>query len=368
MKKYSTIIISLVLGLFGAYTANAQNESTTGRPIWVLGHAANSFRCLENVMADGGTGVEIDVNGREGSGPGSGYEWSINHDGGFIGWSTMHRYRMDIDKKNPIDGWKDYYTTINEYLTWDIWDKPHNISLIWLDIKTPAYAKDLVASVHEILNTKYIKKGKEIPFSIVYGFYKYTDIEPIIGWLRDNLWENEGINLAYEGTYQSIHWSGTRDQINAMLVMNNFPIEKHFMTNGLAPGCGFTRDSWRWQYIIGSREDMKDDKYCARIGHWTCVTGFQGVECVINQKYDPKKEILRAEPLECDVVLMECRNDFALPKFVPGWTKLALHDFVKGFFYTDGEFYKFNNGHYRRAKQSDKFYIKYSDPARVRYE
>lgn len=366
MKKYSTIIISLVLSLFGAYTANAQEESTTGRPIWVLGHAANSFRCLENVMADGGTGVEIDVNGCEGSGPGSGYEWSINHDGGFIGWSTMHRYRMDIDKKNPIDGWKDYYVTINEYLTWDIWDKPHNISLIWLDIKTAAYAKDLVESVHEILENKY-RKREEIPFSIVYGFYEYTDIEPIIGWLRYNLWENEGINLAYEGT-EGKHGSGTRVQIADMLCYNDFPIEKHFMTDGLAPGCGFTRRTERWQHIIDSRKNMIDDNYCARIGHWTCVTGFQGVECVISEKDDPNKEIRRADPLECDVVLMECRNDFAPADYVPTWDHLALQKFVKGFFYTDGEYYKFNNGHYRRAKQSDKFYIKYSDPNRVRYE
>lgn len=368
MKKYSTIIISLVLGLFGAYIANAQEESTTGRPIWVLGHAANSFRCLENVIADGGTGVEIDVNGCEGSGPGSGVYWSINHDGGFLGWSTIHKYRLDIDKKNPIDGWKDYYTNINEYLTWDIWDKPHNISLIWLDIKTPKYAKDLVAWVHKILDDKYIKNGKEIPFSIVYGFYHYSEVEPICEWLRDNLWENEGINLAYEGTSSGSPRSGSRAQIQNMLDKHSFPIKKHFMTNGIAMGCEFTRDTWRWQHIIDSREDMKDDKYCARIGHWTCTSGPAGVMCVISQKDDPENEILKgSKPLECDVVLMECQSDFFPAKLAP-LSRMSLQKFVKGFFYTNGEFYKFNNGHYRRAKQSDKFYIYYSDPYRVRYE
>lgn len=362
MKKYSTIIISLVLSLFGAYTANAQEESTTGRPIWVLGHAANSFRCLENVMADGGTGVEIDVNG-----DGDVTYWTINHDGGFIPWANMQNKNFYIAEKNPVDGWRDYYVTLEEYLTWDIWDKPHNISLIWLDIKTSEFATRLVQHVHEILENKYIRKGKEIPFSIVYGLYKYTDIEPIIGWLRDNLWENEGINLAYEGT-EGKHGSGTREQIAHMLRNNDFPIEKHFMTDGLAPGCGVTRYTERWQHIIDSRKHMIDDNYCARIGHWTCVTGFHGVECVISEKDDPNKEIRRADPLECDVVLMECRNDFAPADYVPTWDHLALQKFVKGFFYTDGEYYKFNNGHYRRAKQSDKFYIKYSDPNRVRYE
>lgn len=366
MKKYPISIIIIVLSLFVAYTANAQEESDTGRPIWVLGHAANSHRSLCNALVDGANGVEIDVATNFYSGE---RDWSVAHDG-----YCSPEWRKD--KNNSRDP-MDYYVSLEEYLNFKEID---NISLLWLDIKTQIWAPELIKYVHRILRERYGDINK-VPFSIVYGFYNVSELKrsrrywpagtkpwrTICKICADSLWVNEGINLAYEGTNSGPNWSGTREQIQNLLNESGFPIEKHFMTNGLGPGFMVREDSRRWQYIIDSRKDMKEDKYCARIGFWTCTSAHHGVQSVVSRKDDPNKKMV-SNNAECDVVLIECRSDFFPGKWLPFFDRNSLKIFVEKFFFKHGEWYKFNNGHYRRANQKDKFYIKYSDPNRVRYE
>lgn len=366
MKKYSISIIILVLSLFGAYTANAQEESTTGRPIWVLGHAANSHGSLVRALADGANGVEIDVATCLGE---CEKDWSVAHDG-----YCTPEWRKEHNKvREPME----QYVSLEEYLKFPEIDK---ISLLWLDLKTTYYAPELIQYVHRILKERY-RDAANVPFSIIYGFYKVPDLEeprryrPYTGEFRsvckicaDSLWVNEGINLAYEGTYHDIkNWSGTRPQIQKLLDDNGFPIEKHFMTNGLATGGFVWQTDWRWQHIIDSKKDMIDDKYCARVGFWCCTQGYHGVQAVLSKKDDPKGSMVRKNT-ECDVVLMECRTEFVPSRLIPFWSQDALREFVEGFFFKHGGWYGWNNGHYRRAKQSDKFYVKFSDPERAKDE
>lgn len=365
MKKYSISIIIIVLSLFGAYTANAQEESTTGRPIWVLGHAANSHGSLVRALADGANGVEIDLH-TDNYNCINFKDWSVQHDG--------YYNKKDRAKENEHLNPMDQYVSLEEYLNFPEIDQ---ISLLWLDIKTAYLAPYLIDIVHTTLKNRY--GDKPVPFSIIYGFYNINELntvfryygeeknQRIIYWCKELLWENEGINLAYEGTYHDVNWSGTREQIQNLLNESGFPIEKHFMTNGLATGGLVFQSTWRWQYIIDSKEDMKNDKYCARVGFWCCTQGYHGVQAVLSKKDDPKGGMVRKNT-ECDVVLMECRNNFAPGELVPFWSQDALRDFVENFFFKHGNWYGFNNGHYRRAKQSDKFYVKFSEPERAKDE
>lgn len=365
MKKYSISIIVSVLSLFMAFNANSQ-ESDTGRPIWVLGHACNSHRSIWLAIDDHANGVEIDVATDEAN---KLTDWSVAHKG-YVPKDTRKSKNASI--KDPLD----YYVSLEEYLKFpDV----SQIALLWLDIKTTKYATELVQYVHRILKERYYDKDTkklQVPFSVVYGFYNYRELEAkvsdkdgrsVCAWFRDSLWTNEGINLAYEGTYHSINWSGTRDQIQKLLTDNSFPIKQHFMTNGLGAGWLVGQSSWRWQYIMDSGKDMKNDKYCARIGFWTCTSPRHGVQCVVSEADDPNHEFLRkGKTVECDVMLMECRSDFFPGRAFPYiHNPQSLQLFTSKFFDKKGEWYKYNNGHYRRAdNRFDKFYIMYSDPER----
>lgn len=371
MKKYTISIIVSVVSLFMAFNANAQShsESDTGRPIWVLGHACNSHRSIWLAIDDHANGVEIDVATDEGN---KLKDWSVAHDG-YV--SEDKRKSKNAGIKDPLD----YYVSLEEYLNFPDMEQ---ISLLWLDIKTPSYATELVQYVHKILKKRYYdEKTKQlnVPFSIVYGFYKYRELEAIIkdkdgkdksvcAWFRDSLWTNEGINLAHEGTYKAVNWSGTREQIQELLDNNHFPIKQHFMTNGLGTGWLVGQGSWRWKHIMDSGKDMKQDKYCARIGFWTCTSPKHGVQCVVSETDDPNHDFLRkGKNVECDVVLIECRSDFFPGRIFPYiHNPESLNLFTSKFFNKKGDWYKYNNGHYRRATRYDKFWIMYSDPERVK--
>lgn len=371
MKKYSISIIVLVMSLFVAYNADAQSkESDTGRPIWVLGHACNSHRSIWGAIDDHANGVEIDVATNEAN---KMTDWSVAHKG-YVSKETRKSKNAGI--KDPLD----HYVSLEEFLKFpDI----EEISILWLDIKTPKYAPELVQYVHRVLRERYYdKKTKQlkVPISIIYGFYNYRELEAkvndkegkdkrsICAWFRDSLWANEGINLAYEGTYYAVNWSGTRAQIQKLMTDNNFPIKQHFMTNGLGAGWLVGQSSWRWQHIIDSGKDMRNDKYCARTGFWTCTSPKHGVQCVVSEADDPNHDFLRkGKNVECDVVLIECRSDFFPGRVFPYiHNPQSLKLFTSQFFNKDGKWYKYNNGHYRRANRYDKFYITYSDPDRIK--
>lgn len=371
MKKYTISIIISAVSLFVAYNAKAQSESDTGRPIWVLGHACNSHRSIWYAIDDHACGVEIDVATNEAN---KLTDWSVAHKG-YVSKETRKSKNARI--ADPLD----YYVSLEEFLKFpDIGE----ISLLWLDLKTPEYAPELVQYVHRVLRERYYDKQTKqlnVPISIIYGFYTYRQLEAltnekgkdgknksVCAWLRDSLWVNEGINLAYEGTYYAVDWSGTRKQIQKVLDDNNFPIKQHFMTNGLGAGWLVTQGSWRWQHIMDSGKDMRDDKYCARIGFWTCTKPRHGVQCVVKESDDPKHEFLRkGKTVECDVVLIECRSDFFPGRVFPYiHNPQSLKQFTSQFFNKNGEWYKYNNGHYRRANRNDKFYIRYSDPERIK--
>lgn len=62
---------------------------------------------------------------------------------------------------------------------------------------------------------------------------------------------------------------------------------------------------------------------------------------------------------ECDLILIECRNEFLPATLVPFlYSHQALKNYVDRFFKENGEYYKYNNGKYRIAgqREEDPFY------------
>lgn len=346
-------LISLIC-LFSAFNASAQNA--TGRPVWVVGHACNSFRCLENCIHDiGMCGVEIDIWTDEGH---KNSDWSVNHGDGING----HRYipKAERDEKNrkiagkkPIDGWKDYWVSLHEYLTWR--DKTPQINLIWLDLKSPQYLSELVDHVHFILDTAYVRHDKVVPFSIVYGVYA---TEHINNSIVQKLREYEGINLACEGKTSGKFATNTLAVLDVMREKWGLKRGQHFMTNGWA-------HNW-WYYnsnIATSLREAKflrdNGKFCARTGVWSLGKPHHGLQMICS-KNDCAKYSYETE---CDLVLMECRSNF-FPSIFWGGSKLALHDFSNQFFVPGVGGKKtwydlYNKGNYHKAgdRFTDPFYF-----------
>ena len=195
MKSIITRICLVLICTFFAIEVNAE------RPVWVVGHACNSRQCLINVLADGGCGVEIDVHTDEAN---KNKDWSVNHG---LKFPYVETYLSEDDRKSKNKrqgrtGTTTEYVSLKQYLKFSEMNK---LSILWLDVKTGEYLVELVQHVHAVL--KEIYPDGKIPYSIIYGAYKIDVLEkPINGssylaidWLRDNLYENEGINLAWEG-------------------------------------------------------------------------------------------------------------------------------------------------------------------------
>ena len=348
MKRNSISICVALICLFASFSANAQ------RPVWVVAHACNSHLCLINAVRDGASGVEIDIH--------SIYEhadndWSVNHG------SDTEKYLdpTEREKRNKIENRTGIrrYVSLKEYLNFEEMDK---INILWLDVKSYNMGKGLIKHVHEILEERYIKVGKEVPFSIIYGLYLPNQLcfDPLD--LSSLLWENEGISLAYEGKHKGKYQSGSFDQIeDAMTRHLNLRREQHFMTCGWGWGQSVNKDSIEPQCIRQAREKMLKDQYCSRVGFWTCGMDYHGLQlvCAKSDYYSDSYET------ECDLILIECDSEFFPLKF-PGFSRWALQNFVNNFFKENGAWYHINRGDYRLANKDDKFYIKYSDPRRVK--
>ncbi|MCQ2153984.1 MAG: hypothetical protein MJY44_05395 [Bacteroidales bacterium] len=311
------------------------------RPVWVVGHACNSHRCLQDMIKDGGCGVEIDIHSDIQH---KFTEWSVNHGGGFLNKATRD------SRNNARDNDLDYYVTLEEYLDFA---EMKDISILWLDVKTGEYVAELMQHVHKILEKKYKGKNKQ-PYSIIYGLYKAEHLEtPItpnytaIDMLRDSLWEKEGINLAFEGKARTQKYgSGTLDDIGKVLSDHNFPPYKHFMSCGWFNSTTVNRYTVEVKSIKAARKLRKENKYCSRVGFWSCGYYSHAIWAISPAWTDGAVDIA------CDLVLVECRNEFMWPD-----DQYSLKKLVNYYFKKEGCYYKkYNNDRDRIAKQTDKFY------------
>lgn len=335
--KNNLIKICAILFCSAFLSIDAMAEA---RPVWVVGHACNSHRCLQDMLADGGCGVEIDVNSDIKH---RFTDWSINHDGGYVNDSTRASWNTRRDAL-------DHYASLEEYLNFAEMD---NISILWLDVKTGDYVVELMQHVHKILEKKYKGKNKQ-PYSIIYGLYKIDHLEtPItpnclaVDMLRDSLWDKEGINFAWEGKARNRKYgSGTLDDIGKVLSNHNFPPHKHFMASGWFNSTTVTRGGQEVTAIKAARKLRKEKKYCSRVGFWSC--GYYSHAIWALSPAWTKGVV----DIACDLVLVECRNEFKWPD-----DHRSLKKLVDNYFKTDGYYYKTYNGDRDRiAKQTDKFY------------
>ncbi len=337
VKRIFLVFVCTIL----AINANAD------RPVWVVGHACNSHQCLIDALEDGGCGVEIDIHSDEAN---KNKDWSVNHG---LSFPYVEKYlsedeRARRNKKFGRLGTNKEYVSLEQYLKFP---EMKNISILWLDVKTGEYLVELVQHVHAVLKNVY-PNGK-IPYSIIYGLYKIDVLNAripgtsdlVIDWLRDNLYENEGINLAWEGKNKNQKWgSGSIDEIEDLMTSHRFPIYKHFMTCGYFDSRSVRANSVETTNILKAKKLRSKGRYCSRIGYWTC--GWYG--CAIWFIEPSWKQI----QTECDLVLVGCRNEFKGPE-----QKKALWKLVNYFFKPNGDYYsKYNSGRHRIANQTDVFY------------
>ena len=331
--KISTAFVFL-LGL--SFSANAQS----GRPIWVIGHACNSWQCLHDLIEDGGTGIEIDVHTDEAH---KNSDWSVNHG---LTFPYFEGY-LDVNerqRRNQGRPWQKYYVGLEEYLRFA---ELSQINFIWLDVKTGEYLSELIDFVNRILYDAYTNKGKEIPFSILFGVYS---VSHIYSRMKEQLRDYEGVGLACEGKE-----SGKFSTMSIENLKRWWPLkrEQHCST------AGWGVPNW-YSYTVESRalreaKKLKDNgEFCVRTGAWTMTRPNHGLQLICSYE-DCSSESYRTE---CDLVLMECRNEFFFGGLLG--THEAVKNFVQWFFNPYGEWYKYNKGHYRLAKsrQKDPFYHK----------
>lgn len=330
MKK-NLVKVCLVLICTAFITVSAMAEA---RPIWVVAHACNSHKSLQNAIEDGACGVEIDVNTNKNNYKTS---WSVNHDLGYQASGL----------------------SLEEYLNYPEMDK---LSILFLDVKNDDkdfnYPTELVNYVHRILEKRY-GKGNRPPYAIIYAYYKQfildiqvpvkdedgrTKMITTLEWLKNNLWENEGMNLAWECKESTrFNFSGYIDDI--MQQMNNvgFPAYRHFMTHGYFESKWTSANGENVKSTLYAQQLRAEGKYCSRVGFWTC-TRYKDAKWFIDPAINERNVL-------CDLVLVECRNDFIL-----GDSK-ALKELTSIYFDPNGKDYKkYNKGRFRVANQSDVFY------------
>ena len=343
MRK-EILALCLALGFLGTTSfANAQDSGDVlpGRPVWLVGHACNSERCLENVIEDGGCGVEIDVdtdaNNKDSF-------WSVNH-GGFITRKTM-------DSRNAYRNPGNYYVSLEEYLNFGDMD---NIIILWLDVKEGGskYLKELVTHVHSILKVRY-GSPENAPYSIIYGLYSMDSFEVMVGnektidWLKRNLCPNEGINLACEGKSSGKYATDSLPKLEKYFVNeHDFPIGRHFMTCGWGVSGAVNKGTIETVSLLEAKKLRDANRYCSRTGFWTSCK-YSDVIWFIDPDW-------AGVHTDCDLILADCRSDFNIP-FITHHD--ALQRAVNDYFNPKGTDYKkYNKGKCRLAvKGKDKFY------------
>ena len=364
MKKVISRIAIALAGMFLTLNAIAQNNETPRR-IWLVAHACNCHKWLQTAVEDGASGVEIDVNCPLKIDPTATFvDISVNHKSRY--YSPEDRAGFNKSISDPLKHW----VSLQEYLNFNEIDK---INILWLDLKPeePGQVYHMVKEVHRILEERYGSK-EAVPFSIIYGVYAMHTLKDVIGnaysikysgtplidWLRDNLWENEGTGLATEGTSGSCRTIELKELKN-FFESHNFPRDKHFSSVGsglpfwtsfgLKPGMArnlITLKNWRDQGI-----------YCARTGAWTLGQWEQGMRLILR-----KEEYSESLGTECDLILMEAQNDFFPSKFVPDdFDNAAVQKFVKYFLSPKdpkSDYSKYNRGRYILAgnRWEDPFY------------
>lgn len=364
MKKIISRIALVLAGICLTLNAIAQS-SENPRRIWVVAHACNCHKWLQTALEDGASGVEIDVNCAYNINPtASSVDFSVyhGHAGGYC--SPEYRARQNRGIKDPLK----YYVSLEEYLKFDEMNK---INILWLDAKCeePGQVYHLVREVHRVLLIRYGSK-EEVPFSIIYGFYKMRTLRgnignyslaypstPLIDWLRDNLWENEGINLACEGPCGPCKTSETLEQLKDFFNEHNFPKGKHFASQGSGGPNYLCLTQNMINTLIKLKEWRNQGKYCVRTGAWSLSTDLYGRFMVPNKRDYPS-----SWETECDLVLMEAQNDFKLPSIFPAdYDHYALQKFVRRFMRPGGQYSyysEYNRGHYVLAgnRWEDPFY------------
>lgn len=346
----------------------AAQSCPSARPIWVVAHACNSPQCLLDALEDGANGVEIDVaTSTDFCKYGAKPFWSVAHDG-FVSPEEMEIYNLAPERiANP----NTRYVSLEEYLMLPEMDE---LSILWLDVKGAGeyFAIDvLVQHVHEVLEKRYgrDKYGNvDVPYSIIYGAYGLDALEQrkihfrseddetnppmVIDWLKDNLWENEGTGLAREGSTMFKYAAGTLESLEKFFVdEHDFPKEKHLMTNGFGWPYWpvFTKHSEVTGSLIEAKDLVKQNRYCVKTGTWSMELPHHGLQVICSEDdYDDSYKT------ECDLVLIECRNEFFPASAVPFlYSHEALKKFTNRFFKENGAYYKYNKGKYRIAGQRD---------------
>lgn len=360
MKKIISRIALVLASICLTLNAIAQS-SENPRRIWLVAHACNCHYWLQTALEDGANGVEIDVDCPTKIDPKATYvDFSVAHDG-----YASPEYRAEKNRKikDPSLRW----ITLKDYLNFEEMDK---ISIIWLDCKCkrPGQVYHLVKQVHNILIDRYGSK-EAIPFSIIYGVYNvYTLRDPIgldyslsdsgmplIDWLRDNLWENEGTGLACEGPHGPYWTRETLKQLEIFFDGHNFPKGKHFASQGT--GLPFmTFFNMKMVNILVELKKLKEQgRYCVRTGAWTLGRAEYGLHMIPSKNDCPPKSY----GTECDLVLMDGRSHFAPARSLPSYDFWGVKKFVQRFFKGPGEYYsKYNRGHYVLAgnRWEDPFY------------
>ncbi|MCQ2075094.1 MAG: hypothetical protein MJY77_07945 [Bacteroidaceae bacterium] len=360
MKKIISRIAIVLAFAFMAVSANAQT-SENPRKVWLVAHACNAHIWLKNALIDGANGVEIDVDCPKQISPTATYvDFSVAHNG----YVTPEKR---AEENRGIEDPDRHWVSLQEYLNFQEMDY---ISILWLDCKPkkPGQIYHLVKEVHRILEDRYGSKDL-VPFSIIYGVYDLSTLRdaiganyslkypstPLIDWLRDNLWENEGTGLASEGEYGGAFASEetTLEKLDDFFKSHNFPVGKHFMSAG--HGAWFLPPYFPLYFIeLRKAKNMRDQgKYCARTGFWTA--GVQGL-----QLFPSTQDCSESLGTECDLILMEAHNDFKPAHLFPHlFNHEAVFEYVRDFFRVDGDWYrKYNHGHYFLAgnRWEDPFY------------
>lgn len=305
IKFISSSILAILL--FSAISLNAQ------KPVWLVGHRCNSEAALAAALQDGGNGVEIDVRSCNG-----GAFWCVDHT---IAWSS-----------SSCDGKK--HLSLQQYLALPQM-KWGQFCLLWLDCKHP-YLKELVEYVHANIPAEL--KGQ---FYIAYSRYDLKDINyyvidngqavHILDWLKANLWENEGIALGWERAGNA--------EYKELIEKHQFPIGKHFFTDGTWHSKKMTRNS-RWCVSLRKAAEYRDaNQFCYRVGVWTASTAYDAYWF-----FDPKYA-----KMTCDAVMAECRETRGLN---PLW---ASHTALK---YCRLNYLDKNTDKFKVAKRSDAFFKK----------
>lgn len=274
------------------------------RPVWIIGHGANYLGSALAALNEGADGVEIDVRAKA--------SYARNH------WSVTHSQYWTKDECDKGTG-KSYVYSLKNYLSQSFM-QDKRMRVLWIDVKDEEYIEELVQHVHDCT-------PNGTPYSIIYNCYKAKKIAPHAKWLRDNLRNNEGINM------------GSLDipDVEPLIGDGKIPKEKHYYT------IGYYRSSMKNKNQVIEARKMRDDqnKFCSRVGFWTCDWERE-VRICIDSKYAGKET-------NFDLILAYFPEGL-IP--VPGLSKTVLPGAVKNFINNPAV----NGGRWRKPRDDDKFW------------